>query len=102
MELDPQVVFERLFGSGATPEVRMARMRQSRSILDSVLAELPGLKKDLGAADQRTVDQYTDEIREIERRIQIAAGVTRQSAGRWTSRRAFRSSSTTTSSCTGI
>ena len=27
MELDPQVVFERLFGSGATPEVRAARMR---------------------------------------------------------------------------
>src|SRR5437868_14156093 len=25
MELDPQVVFERLFGSGATPEVRSAR-----------------------------------------------------------------------------
>src|SRR2546422_3393505 len=39
MELDPQVVFERLFGSGATPEVRTARMKQSRSILDSLLAE---------------------------------------------------------------
>jgi hypothetical protein len=73
MELDPQVVFERLFGSGATPEVRAARQRQSRSILDSVLAELQGLKKNLGAADQRTVNQYTDEVREIERRIQLAA-----------------------------
>ena len=49
MELNPQVVFERLFGSGATPEVRAARMRQNRSILDSVLGELAGLKKDLGA-----------------------------------------------------
>src|SRR5213080_3935546 len=56
MELDPQVVFERLFGSGATPEVRAARMRQSRSILDSLLAELQGLKKSLGASDQRTVN----------------------------------------------
>src|SRR5437667_2602328 len=73
MELDPQVVFERLFGSGATPEVRSARMRQSRSILDSLLAELQGLKKSLGASDQRTVNQYTDEVREIERRIQLAA-----------------------------
>jgi hypothetical protein len=73
MELDPQVVFERLFGSGATPEVRAARQRQSRSILDSVLSELQGLKKNLGAADQRTVNQYTDEVREIERRIQLAA-----------------------------
>jgi len=73
MELDPQVVFERLFGSGATPEVRAARMRQSRSILDSLVAELQGLKKSLGTGDQRTVNQYTDEIREIERRLQLAA-----------------------------
>ena len=73
MELDPQVVFERLFGSGATPEVRSARMKQSRSILDSLLAELQGLKKSLGASDQRTVNQYTDEVREIERRLQLAA-----------------------------
>jgi hypothetical protein len=73
MELNPQVVFERLFGSGATPDVRIARMRQNRSILDSVLGELAGLNKELGAGDRRTVSQYTDEIREIERRIQLAA-----------------------------
>ena len=36
MELNPQVVFERLFGSGSTPEVRAQRMRQSSSILDSL------------------------------------------------------------------
>src|SRR5436305_3483790 len=60
MELNPQVVFERLFGSGATPDVRAARMRQNRSILDSVLGELAGLKKDLGTGDQRIVRQYTD------------------------------------------
>src|SRR5882724_3315726 len=35
MELNPQAVFERLFGSGATPDVRTARLRQNRSILDS-------------------------------------------------------------------
>jgi len=73
MELDPQVVFERLFGSGATPEVRSTRMRQSRSILDSVRSELQSLKKFLGSADQRTINQYTEEIHEIERRLQLAA-----------------------------
>src|SRR5262252_4433998 len=73
MELDPQVVFERLFGSGATPEVRAARQRQSRSILDSLVSELQSLKKGLGASDQKTVNQYTEEIREIERRLQLAA-----------------------------
>jgi hypothetical protein len=72
MELNPQVVFERLFGSGATPEVRAARMKQSRSILDSVRGELSGLKKELGPSDVRTLDQYTEEIHEIERRIALA------------------------------
>ena len=73
MELNPQVVFERLFGSGATPEMRAARMKQNQSILDSILGELASLRKELGAADQRLVNQYTDEVREIERRIQLAA-----------------------------
>ena len=73
MELNPQVVFERLFGSGSTPEQRAARLSQSRSILDSVRTELAGLKSSLGAGDSRTVDQYASEIREIERRLQIAA-----------------------------
>ncbi len=73
MELNPQVVFERLFGSGSTPEVRATRLRENRSILDSVLGELGSLRKTLGAGDRRTVAQYTDEIREIERRLQLAA-----------------------------
>ena len=73
MELNPQVVFERLFGSGSTPELRAQRLKQSRSILDSVSQELAGLRQRLGAADVRTVNQFTDEIREIERRIQLAA-----------------------------
>jgi hypothetical protein len=73
MELNPQVVFERLFGSGSTPEVRAERMKQSRSILDSIVKELASFKKQLGPGDVRTVDQFTEEIHEIERRIQLAA-----------------------------
>jgi len=73
MELNPQVVFERLFGSGSTPEVRAQRMKQSRSILDALTKELGSLRGQLGASDVRTVNQFTEEIREIERRIQLAA-----------------------------
>jgi hypothetical protein len=73
MELNPQVVFERLFGSGATPEVRAARMKQSRSILDGLRQDLASLKKNLGAGDKTVVDQYAEEVREIERRLQLAA-----------------------------
>src|SRR6185436_4295710 len=73
MELNPQVVFERLFGSGGTPEVRAARLVQRRSILDALVGELTRLRKDLGPADRLVVNQYVDEIREIERRLELAA-----------------------------
>jgi len=73
MELNPQVIFERLFGSGSTPEQRAQRMKQTNSILDSLVAELAVLRKHVGPSDIRTIDQYTTEIREIERRIQVAA-----------------------------
>jgi hypothetical protein len=73
MELNPQVVFERLFGSVGSAEVRAARLVQRRSILDSIVGELQRLKNDLGPGDQRTLNQYTDEIREIERRLALAA-----------------------------
>ena len=73
MELDPQVVFERLFGSGATPEERAKRRKQRQSILDSVVSELASIKKELGVSDRRTVDDFATEVHEIERRIQLAA-----------------------------
>ena len=75
MELNPQTVFERLFGDGSTPELRAQRMKQSQSILDSVTSELAGLRKQLGSSDIQTVNQYTDEIRAIERRIQMSSKI---------------------------
>jgi hypothetical protein len=77
MELNPQVVFERLFGSGGTPEMRAARLVQRRSILDALVGELTNLRRDLGPADRRIVNQYVDEIREIERRLELAAKASR-------------------------
>jgi hypothetical protein len=73
MELNPQAVFERLFGSGSTPDIRAARLRENRSILDSIRSQLASLNRELGADDRRTISQYTEEIREIERRLQLAA-----------------------------
>src|SRR2546427_5002807 len=43
MELNPQAVFERLFGRGSTPAMRVARMRQNRSILDSIRGQRASL-----------------------------------------------------------
>ncbi len=72
MELNPQVVFERLFGDGGTPAERAARREQDRSILDSVTQKLARFGRDLGASDRAKLEEYTDDIREIERRLDIA------------------------------
>lgn len=69
MELDPRVVFERLFGDGATPVERLARRQTDRSILDSILGEVARLKRDLGPSDSTRLNEYLDNVREIERRI---------------------------------
>jgi hypothetical protein len=73
MEINPQVVFQRLFGDGSTPEERAARRRQDRSILDSISQTLARFKIDIGPSDRARVDQYLDDVREIERRLEVAA-----------------------------
>ena len=74
MEWNPRAVFERLFGdTGSTdPAVREARLRQHRSILDSVNAKLSSLRNELGPGDRNKVDEYTEAVRDVERRIQKA------------------------------
>jgi hypothetical protein len=72
MELNPQVVFERMFGDGSTPEQRAARRMRDRSILDSMRGSLSRLRGNLGAADRARLDKYNEDVREIERRLQIA------------------------------
>jgi hypothetical protein len=73
MEINPQVVFERMFGDGGTPEERMARREQQRSILDSVTASLGRLEAKVGHSDRVRLEQYFEDVREIERRLDIAA-----------------------------
>ena len=70
MVRDPRVVFDQLFGVGATPEERAANRRADKSILDWITAQVTGLRKELGAADRARLRDYLENIREIERRIQ--------------------------------
>jgi hypothetical protein len=72
MQNNPQVVFERLFGDGSTDAQRKARRAQSMSLLDSVLGEAASLQKKLPAHDRSRLDQYLEDVREIERRVQKA------------------------------
>jgi hypothetical protein len=72
MELNPQVVFERMFGDGTTTEERAVRRKRDQSILDSLRSSLSRMRTDLGAPDRARLDDYTTQVREIERRLQIA------------------------------
>jgi hypothetical protein len=71
MEYNPRAVFEKLFGdTGSTDRAaREARLRQHKSILDSVTEKLAGLKREIGAQDQNKVDEYTEAVRDVERRV---------------------------------
>jgi hypothetical protein len=71
-EANPRVVFERLFGGGSTPAERTARLREERSILDSVTGSIQRLQRVLGSGDRARVTEYLDAVRDIERRLQKA------------------------------
>ena len=62
MEYNPRAVFEKLFGDSGSTEraAREARLRQHKSILDSVRDKLAGLKRELGPGDQVKVDEYAE------------------------------------------
>jgi hypothetical protein len=72
METNPAVVFERLFGDGGGTESRLARMRRDRSILDAVNTSLSRLQRTVGRSDRRTLDEYFDAVRDVERRLRQA------------------------------
>jgi hypothetical protein len=81
MELNPRVLFERMFGGdGATAEDRAARLRNNLSLLDGVTKSVGDLSKNLDAKDKARLEDYLDNIREIERRIAKAEKQTMESA----------------------
>src|SRR6476619_5679875 len=74
MEWNPRAVFEKLFGDSGSTErsAREARLRQHKSILDSVAEKLTDLKNELGPGDRVKVDEYAEAVRDVERRVEKA------------------------------
>jgi len=71
-EVNPKLVFERLFGSGSR-EDRMRRDARRASVLDLVKSDFADLNGRLGRGDQRKLDEYFSAIRDLEQRIERAA-----------------------------
>jgi Protein of unknown function (DUF1552) len=72
MEINPRILFERMFGRAGTSAQRVARMRKSQSILDSVRDDVTELEGGLGVRDRTRLNEYLQNVREIEQRIQRA------------------------------
>ncbi len=70
MTRDPRLAFEELFGTGGSAQDRANRNRVNRSILDTITRDIARLRRGLNGADQNRLNDYFDNIREIERRIQ--------------------------------
>jgi hypothetical protein len=74
-EMDPRLVFERMFGLGASAGSGADASRDRRlqkSILDTVLGEAKSLQAKVGAADRRKIDEYFSSVRDLEQRIERA------------------------------
>ena len=67
MTINPRMAFENLFGdSKSTAD----RRRAGGSILDGITSDAARLQTGLGASDRSRLNQYLEDVREIERRIQ--------------------------------
>ena len=74
MEENPRAAFELLFGDTGTTDsaARARRLREKRSILDSVLGKAHVLSNSVGAADRVRFDGYLESIEDVERRLETA------------------------------
>jgi len=70
-EVNPKLVFERLFGNGDPNKAKRDETR--KSILDFVQEDSKDLQTKLGATDKRKIDEYFSAIRDLEQRIERAA-----------------------------
>jgi hypothetical protein len=71
-EVNPRLVFDRLFASSNLDESAAAKARRElyrKSILDFVTDDATSLGRRLGAGDKRKLDEYLTCVRELENRI---------------------------------
>ena len=73
MEFNPRKVFLQLFGEGDTSAEREAIIQQKASLLDLIATRTKALEGSLGASDRIILEGYLDTVREIERRVDLAA-----------------------------
>ena len=81
MTYNPRVAFENLFGTGGSAEDRQSRRDANRSILDGITRDVARLQKELNSRDQNRLNTYLENVREIERRIELIETYNREHVG---------------------
>jgi hypothetical protein len=74
-EINPRLVFERLFSSALPQEASAGQKRREvlkKSILDFVLEDATALRRKVGGNDRQKIDEYLTAVREIEQRVEQA------------------------------
>src|SRR6185295_17678498 len=71
-EVNPKLIFERLFSDQPNDPNRLKRGRLRASVLDAVLEDAHNLERQLGGSDRQKLDQYLSSVRELEDRIHRA------------------------------
>src|SRR3954465_9793105 len=71
-EVEPKLIFDRLFSDNPNDPERLKRGRLRASVLDAVLDDAHSLGRTLGGADRQKLDQYLSSVRDLEDRIQRA------------------------------
>lgn len=80
-EVDPRLVFERMFGGGSgseTKEARERRLRRQNSVLDFVMDDAKSISRKVSGADKRKIDEYMEAVRAAERQIERAEEMAKQ------------------------
>ncbi|NNE91701.1 MAG: DUF1552 domain-containing protein [Verrucomicrobiales bacterium] len=74
-EIDPRIVFEKMFGGGISnedPGAKAKRLSHEQSILDYVMDDAKSLQRKLGYTDSQKIEEYLTGVREMEKKIENA------------------------------
>lgn len=70
-EVNPRMVFERLFGDSELADESLQKRRMQRiSILDLIAEDAAELKRKLGSRDKLKIEEYFTSVRDIENRLE--------------------------------
>ncbi len=75
-EVNPRLVFDRLFADKPNDPATVARNELRASVLDAVLDDAKDLNRQLGGSDKKKLDQYLSSVREVEKRAARAEPLT--------------------------